>query len=104
MSTSEEKECKAGHPPAQKAGAMRITQHKGSSHHKEGEVPDIDKNSVFKVSISPPKSSTVVSGVPIQKVSDQPVEAIQSYHEKQLPTRDAHSAHAPKPVIHQPRK
>ncbi|PNF33637.1 hypothetical protein B7P43_G12930, partial [Cryptotermes secundus] len=51
---------------------------------------------------SPPKSLTI-SGAPVRGNADFPAEAVQSFHEKPVPTHD--SRHATKPtVIHQPRK
>jgi hypothetical protein len=51
---------------------------------------------------SPPKSLTI-SGAPVRGHADFPAEAVQSFHEKPVPTHD--SRHVTKPtVIHQPRK
>ncbi|GLH11366.1 hypothetical protein R5R35_001476 [Gryllus longicercus] len=106
MSSSEE-ELKAGHPPAVKAGGMRITQHKGPRDEKEAKTPkEVPENdtSTLKVSTSPPKSLTI-SGAPVRGHADFPTEAVQSFHEKPVPTHDARPAHVSKPnIIHQPRK
>jgi len=107
MSSGEETELKGGRPPAVKAGGMRITQHKSPKEDKEGKITkekeQVDEgNATLKVSTSPPKSLTI-SGAPVRGHADFPAEAVQSFHEKPVPTHD--SRHATKPtVIHQPRK
>jgi len=107
MSSVEETELKGGHPPAVKAGGMRIKQHKGPKEDKEGKITkekeQVDEgNATLKVSTSPPKSLTI-SGAPARGHADFPAEAVQSFHEKPVPTHD--SRHVTKPtVIHQPRK
>ncbi|KAG8337095.1 hypothetical protein J6590_031072 [Homalodisca vitripennis] len=53
---------------------------------------------------TPPKAVTI-SGAPVRGHADFPVEAVQSFHEKPLPTHDSRPAHSSKPQqIHQPRK
>lgn len=93
---------KAGHPPAVKAGCMRITQRHVPSHEPSTIVPDDENNAALKVSTSPPKTTTI-SGAPVRGYADFPTEAIQCIHEKPAPTVDARCAHKPT-VIHQPRK
>ncbi|KAI4468302.1 death-associated protein 1 [Holotrichia oblita] len=91
-----ESELKAGHPPAVKAGGMRITQHKV---HKEqsGFSEDITG---LKVSGSPPKVTTISGAIP-KGNADFPPEAVQSFHKEKPPVM-----HAAKPMINiqQPRK
>lgn len=61
----------------------------------------VDVISIYIIS-SPPKSLTI-SGAPVRGHADFPTEAVQSFHEKPVPTHD--SRHVTKPtVIHQPRK
>nr|ABM55613.1 death-associated protein-like protein [Maconellicoccus hirsutus] len=99
MSSKNECELKAGHPPAVKAGNMRITQHKNI--HDTSHTP-VNDESVLKVSTSPPKSNSV-SGAPVHGHSDFPAEAVQRFHEKPLPTHEVRCASI-KPNIQQPRK
>ncbi|XP_047119577.1 death-associated protein 1 [Schistocerca piceifrons] len=110
MSSSEESELKAGHPPAVKAGGMRITQHKSPKEEKETkstkdkDFSESEGNSALKVSTSPPKSLTI-SGAPVRGHADFPTEAVQSFHEKPVPTHDPRHTPSNKPnIIHQPRK
>jgi len=102
MSSFEEVTLKAGHPPAVKAGGMRITQHKNPD--KEREVKSAKDSEESKPSTSPPKT-LYVSGAPTKGNADFPPEAVQHYHEKPQPTHDARPAHCSRPiVIQQPRK
>ncbi|XP_034949387.1 death-associated protein 1 [Chelonus insularis] len=102
---SSEKEChfKAGHPPAVKAGGMRITQHKTA--REEREQFKLTKTSTdAKLSTSPPKT-VMISGAPTRGNADFPPEAVQHFHEKPVPTHDLRSANSSRPVvIQQPRK
>jgi len=107
MSSVEDTELKGGRPPAVKAGGMRITQHKGPKEDKEGKITkekeQVDEgNATLKVSTSPPKSLTI-SGAPVRGHADFPAEAVQSFHEKPVPTHDSRPVTKPA-VIHQPRK
>jgi len=107
MSSVEDTERKGGRPPAVKAGGMRITQHKGPKEDKEGKITkekeQVDEgNATLKVSTSPPKSLTI-SGAPVRGHADFPAEAVQSFHEKPVPTHDSRPVTKPT-VIHQPRK
>ncbi|KAK7591238.1 hypothetical protein V9T40_002851 [Parthenolecanium corni] len=97
---SKEGELKAGHPPAVKAGKMRITQHK--SCHDTTNTTTPDDASILKVSTSPPNTS-IVSGAPVHGHSDYPAEAVQKFHDKPLPTHDQRG-HCVRTNIQQPKK
>ncbi|KAF2900353.1 hypothetical protein ILUMI_05835 [Ignelater luminosus] len=98
MSSPKESECqlKAGHPPAVKAGGMRITQHKvpkepaGLSEDTTG----------LKVSGSPPKATTISGAIP-KGNADFPAEAVQNIHKEKPPV--IHTTKTPI-TIQQPRK
>lgn len=106
MSSNEDTSLKAGHPPAVKAGGMRITQHKPAKEKTEkdanSEEGDDHINSLM-ASSSPPKT-TMVSGAPVRGNADFPTEAVQHFHNKPLPTHDARPAHDRPNMIQQPRK
>ncbi|KAI5696936.1 hypothetical protein M8J75_002574 [Diaphorina citri] len=98
---SDDKELKGGHAPAIKAGGMRITQHK-DPHNKSSTTSDEPTNQALKVSTSPPKT-TAIAGAPIRGNADYPPEAVQSFHEKPVPSVE--KSHHNKPnMIQQPRK
>lgn len=99
-SKNENCELKAGHPPAVKAGKMRITQHKSSHDSSTQMIPD--EANVLKLSASPPKT-TVVSGAPVHGHADYPAEAVLKFHEKPLPTHESRCSTV-KPFIQQPKK
>lgn len=59
----------------------------------------------MKYYFSPPKSvATNISGAIARGNADFPVEAVQSFHEKPLPTHDVRSMNTKPNIIHQPRK
>lgn len=102
-SPKKDSELKAGHPPAVKAGGMRITQHKTPKGDDKHLLDDADINNAgLKVSTSPPKNLTI-SGAPSRGNADFPAEAVQCFHDKSA--HDPRPAHSTKPnIIHQPRK
>ncbi|KAJ1527080.1 hypothetical protein ONE63_008621 [Megalurothrips usitatus] len=105
MSSPDESGLKAGHPPAVKAGGMRITQHKPPNKEK----PEKDANTQegddhinsLTAPTSPFKPTSLVSGAPVQ--TERP-EAVQHFHNKPLPTHDGRPSHEKPNVIQQPRK
>ncbi|XP_054706315.1 death-associated protein 1-like [Uloborus diversus] len=99
-------ELKGGHPPAVKAGGMRITQHKVPSHEKPVEVKKTEGEEEEEevVTPSPPKQQLVISGVPARGDADFPTEAVQAFHNKPIPSHDYRSSGGKPNIIHQPRK
>ncbi|KAK9873707.1 hypothetical protein WA026_002064 [Henosepilachna vigintioctopunctata] len=95
-SPKSECELKAGHPPAVKAGGMRITQHK--TRKDSGGLSE--DTTGLTVSNSPPKTLTI-SGAVAKGYADFPTEAVQSFHKEKPPVQ-----HASKPQVNiqQPRK
>ncbi|XP_064646348.1 death-associated protein 1 homolog isoform X1 [Lineus longissimus] len=96
-----DKELKAGHAPAVKAGGKRITQHK---HEKPAEMtkeeveefgpPDQPKPDLHKQEL-------VIGGAQVKGDKEFPAAAIKAYHEKPQPSHKK----TPAPqhhVIHQP--
>ncbi|XP_030760119.1 death-associated protein 1 [Sitophilus oryzae] len=97
--SSPKEECvlKAGHPPAVKAGGMRIIQHK--TRRDSGGIAE--DTTGITVSGSPPKTTTV-SGAVVKGHADFTPEAVQSFHKEKPPV-----SHSNKPaghIIQQPRK
>lgn len=111
MSSAEEIEVKAGHPPAMKVGGVRIPQRRRSLEDKEGPPPkprkesENDQDEETVVAKSPPRPPIMVSGVVAKVERDFPTAAVKHTHEKPVPTHDGRSLHNAKPpVIQQPRK
>lgn len=105
MSSPEKSEALNAHPPAVKAGGMRIVQNKTHLKDKkaDGIVPEPQEE--LKVSSSPPKLSEVtISGAKPGGDADFPVEAVKAFHEKPLPTHDHRQNTKPQVPIQQPRK
>ncbi|XP_006006612.1 death-associated protein 1 [Latimeria chalumnae] len=98
----EKAEVKAGHPPAVKAGGMRIVQkHPHSGDSKE----EKDKDSKEWESSSPPKPTVFISGVIAKGDKDFPPVAAQVAHQKPHPAVEKlPSQHHINHCIHQPRK
>ncbi|EFA07175.1 death-associated protein 1 [Tribolium castaneum] len=98
MSSPSKSECelKAGHPPAVKAGGMRITQHK-TRKDSGGLTED---TTGITISGSPPKTTTISGAVP-KGHADFPAEAVQSFHKEKPPVCVPNK---PMNHIQQPRK
>jgi len=105
MPSPSEAPLKAGHPPAVRAGGMRISQHKAALPPQSEPSRDSDDEQV--VSTSPPKNiKQIINGVVTKGDADFPTEAVKAFHENK-PT--ASHEYRPNPgnkpmVIQQPRK
>ncbi|XP_025955088.1 death-associated protein 1 isoform X1 [Apteryx mantelli] len=98
----EKAETRAGHPPAVKAGGMRIVQkHPHNSDAKE----EKDKDDQDWETSSPPKPTVFISGVIARGDKDFPPAAAQVAHQKPHPSVEKlpHPQHVNQ-HIHQPRK
>lgn len=121
-------ELKAGHPPAQKVGGMRVVQHKQKEEKIEaspskmteedreefGEDLPLKAASVSNLfftglnllhfkNVLHILQSVMVSGAKTTEESSFPTDAVKSFHEKPMPTHDKGASNKPK-VIQQPRK
>lgn len=91
MSAPEEVETKGGHPPAVKAGGMRVARNHQSSTGESKEKNEMTKEEIEEYGTSPPKEGKkdiLVSGVLVKEQKAYPPEAIMDYHVKPLPSRD----------------
>jgi hypothetical protein len=97
---------KAGHPPAVRAGGLRISQHKNALSSPSEPASHSDDEPV--VSTSPPKNlKQIINGVVAKGDADFPTEAVKAFHEnKPMPSHDYRPTPVNKPnmVIQQPRK
>ncbi|XP_034825958.1 death-associated protein 1 [Maniola hyperantus] len=101
MSTPEESpQLKAGHPPAVKAGGMRITQHK-QPHTKDDKEPANEDLTGLGGPSAVPTNPVSIVGAPNKGNADFPPEAAQVAHSPKPP---AYVNHKPGLIIHQPRK
>jgi len=104
MSSPEKSETLAAHPPAVKAGGMRIVQDKSHLKKKnETPVPKPEDGDALKVSNSPPKHVELMSGATPNTRADFPQAAVDSFHVKPLPTVNNRGSNKPT-VIQQPKK
>ncbi|KAM3961382.1 death-related protein [Aphomia sociella] len=100
-STEDNSQLKAGHPPAVKAGGMRIIQHK-SPHGKEtGKEPANEDLTGLSGPSPVPSNPVSISGAPNRGNADFTPEAAQVAHSPKPPT---HINIKPNPHIQQPRK
>jgi len=102
-----ESSLKGGHPPAVKAGGMRISQHKAEKE-VSGTPPQTDPDDE-EIPESPPKTAIkqIINGVVAKGDADFPTEAVKAFHDnKPQPTHEYRSAgnHAKPMMIHQPKK
>lgn len=98
---------KGGHPPADKAGAMRITQHK-TEKSLTGSSPPPQTNVEVALSASTVQNQNrqTINGVMPKGDADFPPEAVKAFHEnRNQPTHEYRNVPHNKPLtIQQPRK
>lgn len=105
MSSTEETDLKAGHAPAVKAGGMRVVtrpRHSSTGESKPEVVEDEE------VEPTPPKSEkhnfqVNLSGAVGKGDKDFTPDAIKSYHDKPLPSKESRHAAKPQHHINQPK-
>ncbi|XP_053560928.1 LOW QUALITY PROTEIN: death-associated protein 1-like [Bombina bombina] len=100
----EKSDTKAGHPPAVKAGGMRIVQKHPHTHVETKEEKESNEEN-WESGIVPPKPPLIISGAVTRGDKDSPPAAAQVAHHKhhasvkKLPGTNQVTHH-----IHQPRK
>jgi len=89
-SAVEETELKGGHPPAVKAGGMRVARNKQNSTGDKAEKTEMTKEEQEQYGTSPPKvdKNVVVSGALIKEDKAYPPEAVKQFHEHPLPSKE----------------
>lgn len=100
MSSTEETELKAGHAPAVKAGGMRVVSRPRNTSTGESKPETKEEEDVAS---TPPKGEkhnfqVNLSGAIGQGDKDFTPDAVKSYHDKPLPSKD--NRHAPKQQHH----
>ncbi|XP_068752370.1 death-associated protein 1 homolog [Montipora capricornis] len=106
---NKDKELKAGHPPAVKAGGMRITsRHHQSQHPVPTPEEKAEEEEFAEPKEKPSDQKIIVSGVVTKGNADFKAEAIKVAHEKPVPQHDKRppgpAGKGPGTHIQQPRK
>lgn len=101
----EKPDTKAGHPPAVKAGGMRIVQKHPHTPHSEAKEDKDDESEQWESGIVQPKLPLVISGAVTRGDKDFPPAAAQVAHQKPHPSVEKlPPAQHVNQHIHQPRK
>jgi len=81
---------KAGHPPAVKAGGMRVARHRQSSTGDKTDKTEMTKEEQEEYGSSPPKvdKQVLVSGAVAKEDKAYPPEAVKHFHEHPLPSKE----------------
>jgi len=88
MSSPDAQELKGGHPPAVKAGGMRVARHHQSSTGESKN--EMTKEEQEEYGTSPPKTNkdVVVSGALAKEEKAYPPEAVKQFHVAPLPSKE----------------
>lgn len=100
-------ELKAGHPPAVKAGNMRIRQRTKSTTSTHSEKDEQAEAGSTEVSFAPKTvvdKSAANSGVPESEIVQNKPEAVKHFHEKPQPAHEFRNQSNKPAFIQQPKK
>lgn len=103
---TDDSELKAGHPPAVKIGKMRVATTHKASKEKEDATPSPESTTPVGgiIKAGTPSVVTNISGAPQDITKAYSTDAVQSFHNKPMPTHDTRHNTSKPMVIQQPRK
>nr|ALS05033.1 death-associated protein 1 [Centropages dorsispinatus] len=103
MADTDAQDLKGGHPPAQKVGGMRVVTKPREEKPASPAKPTEEEVEEFGEDRKEKKGDMIVSGAKTGESDAFPKAAVQSFHEKPMPTHQMGASNKPK-IIQQPCK